>query len=598
MRRLIAVALALVGCTAIYFLQRAKAEAPISPAPVFYLIADSEREAERVPLALTRVSDADEMKIGEQIAKEYGLDDPNRFSEADRADAEIIERYLNSVGACLTPYVQRHAIHYHFYLDADRSLVNAFALPGGNIVVGRGLLSIIESEDELAAVLGHEITHVDQRHAIERLQYELTAQKYGLEVFYELGLPALEIFRAGYTKEQELEADRLGLGLAVAGDYSAAGGVDLMKRFQKLEEEEGRPQRAGSPIEEFAQVSVDSLHQYFLSHPPAAERLAAMRAEIKTQGWPLAEEKAYLLRPIFLTDQAEALDEAGDFSNSINRFQQALTISNTYARAWHGLARATWRSGDASATLAPATEAATRNKEPEDWQILSRALILTQPQTQRNQSADVKFAETVSNAYGQDSNPDSHLEIYAELAAMRLIAGDQDDAVQFWQKNRDSTSAPELRVRALRELSWWYYHTRRLEDAAKILEDAHQILPQDSETELALAWVETDLGRQADAEQFAHEVSGSAHVDAADDAVIAVILSRTNEHASANSRFEDAARYDPAWMVQRWVQNNYSSASAAVIKQLQAQELARRKKEADEIARLKKDAESHRGSGK
>ena len=273
-RRIILAVILISGCTAVYFLQRAKSEAPISPAPVLYLVADTEREASRIPLVLTRISDDEENQIGAQIAKEYGLTDAHRFENDKSGDAENIEHYLNTVGDLLTPQVQRPKIQYHFYLDDNPYLVNAFALPGGSrIVVGRGLLNLLESEDELAAVLGHEITHVDDRHSIERLQYELAAKKYGLGVFYQLGRPAVEIFQAGYSKEQELEADRAGLDIAVSRGYSPEGGIALMKRFEKLEAEESDPnRRAGSPIEEIAQVSVESLGQYFQSHPAASER--------------------------------------------------------------------------------------------------------------------------------------------------------------------------------------------------------------------------------------------------------------------------------------------------------------------------------------
>ncbi len=245
MRRAIAAILLIAGCFALYALQRTKAEAPISAAPVLYFVADTEREAERIPLALTRVSDADENKIGAQIAREYGLTDENYQPREKSGDSATIEKYLNSVGSRLTSGVQRATIHYHFYLDEDPYLINAFALPGGNIVVGRGLLNLLESEDELAFILGHEITHVDDRHSIERLQYELAARKYGLSIFYQLGRPGIEIFRAGYTKEQELEADRVGLGFAVNADFSRQGAVDVMRRFEILEAERIRSAARG-----------------------------------------------------------------------------------------------------------------------------------------------------------------------------------------------------------------------------------------------------------------------------------------------------------------------------------------------------------------
>jgi tetratricopeptide (TPR) repeat protein len=575
MRRLIAATLLVAGCVALYFLQRNKSDAPISPAPVLYLVADSEREAERIPLALTRVSDAEENQIGANIAKEYGLTDPHRFDNDRSGDSQAIERYLNTVGDSLTPQVQRTAIHYHFYLDSDPNLVNAFALPGGNIVVGRGLLNLLETVDELAAVLGHEITHVDERHAIERLQYELTAKKYGLNAFYQLGRPAIEIFRAGYTKEQELDADRVGLDIAVYRGYSSAGGTDLMKRFEKLEAEESESHRPSSPIEEIAQVSVNSLQQYFRSHPPASERLAAMQTEIISQGWPITAQRQLTIRPIFLADQGDLLDASGDFTNSIARFKQALSYDQNYTRAWHGLAEVEWRSGDAIETANAAWEAAKRGRDAADWNLLSRALAVAQPQ----KAVDV-FNADVNTAFGEKKGSDSYLAATVDLAGLKFLAGNERDAVELSQLPLSNPSL-ELRVQLLREFAWWMYRAGKLDDAAKVLDTARQMLPNGAETKLQLAWIYSDLGRQADAAQSEQAASGASGSSAEHNAALAVISARTNQHSDANNQFRGAAQQDPVWMVLRWVQNNYSNSTAAVIKQLQTEELARRKKEAE-----------------
>lgn len=279
-RRVVLAALLLGGGVAVFLLQRSGASAPITPRPLLYLLADTQREAERIPLALTRVSDAEEMKAGEELARESGLLSSKEMS----VDDVRITEYLNNVGTAVAKDVQRKAIRYHFYLDGNKNWVNACSLPGGYIIVGRGLLEFLQSEDELAAVLGHEITHVDNRHAIERLQYKLASRKLGLEEIYQLGSPAVELFKAGYTKEQELEADRLGLELAVEAGYSPAGSVNLMQRFEKLEAlyQQGR---AGSPIEEIAEVPFDAIEEYFRSHPPASDRRSALQIEIREKNW-------------------------------------------------------------------------------------------------------------------------------------------------------------------------------------------------------------------------------------------------------------------------------------------------------------------------
>lgn len=286
--RIVAIALLISGCAALFILQRQKTTVPITPRPLLYLIADTEQEAERIPLALTRVSDAEEIEVGDKLAQQYGLMSSRR---TDPDDARI-SAYLNFVGRRVARGVDRRPIPYHFYLGDNPYFVNAFALPGGHIVVGRGLLQMLETEDELAAVLGHEIVHVDKRHSIGHLQYLLLNRKLGLDDVYQLGAPAVEIFEAGYTKEQELEADRVGLQLAVLAGYSPLGGVNLMKRFEKIDAEYS--EHANSPVDEAAGVPFSALVEYFRSHPPVAERLAQLEREIRQNGWNTAQP----LRPL------------------------------------------------------------------------------------------------------------------------------------------------------------------------------------------------------------------------------------------------------------------------------------------------------------
>jgi predicted Zn-dependent protease len=279
MRRAVLAAILIGGACALFVLQRSRASAPISPRPLLYLVADTEREAERIPLALTRVSDEEESEAGEKIAREEGLI-PRKGGSAEEGQ---ITAYLNLVGSQVAAHTQRRAIRYRFYLADDKTWVNACALPGGYIIVGRGLLNLMQSEDALAAVLGHEIAHVDNRHAIERLQYELASEKLGLADVYRLGRPAVAIFQAGYTKEQELEADRVGLEFAVEAGYSPAGILQLMEKFEKLEAQGA--QEAGSPVGEMAGLPLAALQEYFRSHPPAVERKAALESEIRERGW-------------------------------------------------------------------------------------------------------------------------------------------------------------------------------------------------------------------------------------------------------------------------------------------------------------------------
>ena len=197
-RHIIVLLLLIAGVAGIWMLQRKQASTEVTPRPLLYLVADTQREIERIPLELTRVSIEEENQLGEEMARSFGL------TPAVTKDPEVnrIREYVNEAGLRVTGGVKRPGIRYRFHYNPSESFVNAAALPGGQIVVGKGLLQLLESEDELASILGHEIAHVDRRHCIERLQYELQSRKLGLGGLYQLGSIGVKLFQAGYTKEQ------------------------------------------------------------------------------------------------------------------------------------------------------------------------------------------------------------------------------------------------------------------------------------------------------------------------------------------------------------------------------------------------------------
>ena len=147
---------------------RGTADPDVSLSSLVELWSDALRDADQVGMKLTRVSDAEEMRIGSDLAR--GITETE--DEADTA-------YVKAVAQPLLAHVRRQGIHYEFHV-IESPQINAFALPGGQIFVMRGLLDFVDSEAELAAVLGHEISHVDLRHCIERYQYEAKLEKAGL----------------------------------------------------------------------------------------------------------------------------------------------------------------------------------------------------------------------------------------------------------------------------------------------------------------------------------------------------------------------------------------------------------------------------------
>jgi predicted Zn-dependent protease len=135
--------------------------------------------------------------------------------------------------------------------------------PGGQIVVGGGILAMMQHEDELAVVLGHEIEHIDLNQCAQRVIGAMQKDHLTPEQFDKL---SIDDFGKPYGKDGELAADREGVKLAVAAGYSPQGAVELLKVFQYL----ARDAKPAPPRKD---------------SPSLAERVQQVRDEIKSQGW-------------------------------------------------------------------------------------------------------------------------------------------------------------------------------------------------------------------------------------------------------------------------------------------------------------------------
>ena len=173
--------------------------------------ADVVRDADNFGLTLTGVSTKREMEIGREIetriGRRAGIDDDSK-----------LRRYVEDVGAAVAEHVARKGITYRFHV-MRAPMVNAFALPGGVIYVTTGMIEFLHSEAELAAILGHEASHVDLKHCIGRLQYELTVRKVVGRDLAAIAQVGYTILALGFSKQQELEADANGVILAAKAGY-------------------------------------------------------------------------------------------------------------------------------------------------------------------------------------------------------------------------------------------------------------------------------------------------------------------------------------------------------------------------------------------
>jgi beta-barrel assembly-enhancing protease len=241
------------------------------------LWSDAVRDTDQIGMRLTRLSDGEEMRIGSELAPSvltWG-------SEDTAASA-----YVTAVAQSLLPHVQRPGIHYMFRV-IDTPEVNAFAMPGGQVFATTGLLAFAESEAELAAVLGHEISHVDLRHCVERYQYEYRLKKAGMPEAGWMVETAHRLATMGFSPYQESDADLAGERLAIAAGYDPDAAAALFERM-KIQFGEPTQRRATTPAGEVGQAVDTAIGSYFRTHPPSADRarqlnemVAQHRSELK-----------------------------------------------------------------------------------------------------------------------------------------------------------------------------------------------------------------------------------------------------------------------------------------------------------------------------
>jgi predicted Zn-dependent protease len=180
-------------------------------------------------------------------------------SSTTSKDAEMVKRVGSRIAAAITKYYSDKGLsnelagyNWEFNLINSKE-VNAWAMPGGKVVVYTGLLPVTQNEAALAIVLGHEITHAVARHGQERMSQALLAQGIGVtgDVFTSGNAAANNIFKSIYapgaqvgvllpnSRKQEYEADRYGLNFAAMAGYNPREAIPFWTRMAILKEGSG-----------------------------------------------------------------------------------------------------------------------------------------------------------------------------------------------------------------------------------------------------------------------------------------------------------------------------------------------------------------------
>ena len=278
---------------------------------------------------LVFMSEASEINIGQE-------NDPKireKFGVYDNAE---LQAYINRVGQKLATQGDRPNLVYHFTV-LDSPEVNAFALPGGYIYITRGLLAYLNSEAELAAVLGHEIGHVTARHAVRQYTKATATGFVGMVIGVATGIQATQdLFNnvvgnailSGYGRENELEADRLGAKYIARAGYDPHAVIQVLGVLKNQEEYEIK--RAAAENRE-----PHIYHGVYASHPSADKRLqeAVGQADrFKTLAEPKVAQGEYLKEVDKLL--FGKIDRRDSISHDNHYYNKAINVALAFQKDW------------------------------------------------------------------------------------------------------------------------------------------------------------------------------------------------------------------------------------------------------------------------
>jgi predicted Zn-dependent protease len=382
-----------------------------------------------------------EKKLGEEIMREIRVD-------PDYIDDPLLLEYLRTVwdplvaasrklGNITFDIDQRFAWEPFLVRDPE---VNAFALPGGYVGVNLGLIAITGTRDELASVLGHEMSHVTQRHIARQISGDSKRSIVSLAAMV-LGLLAASRARSpdaanavitgsqaaaiqgslNFSRDVEREADRVGFQVMTAAGYQPSG---MATMFEKMDTSMRLNDYGGFP--------------YLRTHPLTAERIgeARARAGIAT-GAPrvsplehtIAEARARVLEDTrvdalrrWQNQDAEVTGSSIDKLLAVSASAQASSLLRDWARADAAFAR--------SMALVRGSPASSSRAE--------RAIVILQAQSLLDRGAPFKADEMLQPYADDGSRPTVLLGAQIALAESRVSGADsaplhaQIDRLQTW----------------------------------------------------------------------------------------------------------------------------------------------------------------------
>lgn len=312
------------------------------------------------------MSEQEELELGQRYSQEI-------LKQYPRYPDEKLQAYVQQVGERVARYSHRSELNYQFTV-IDSPDINAFALPGGYIYIHRGLLAYLNSEAELAAVLGHEVGHVTARHSVQQQSQSNAWGIFGQAVAIGTGIGAAadlsnvlgSAFVRGYGREMELEADGLGAQYLARSGYDPQAMIEVVKVL-KSQEDFARDQAANQGKE----VVAGGYHGLFDTHPDSDQRLQQVLGPAQA----LATGHQEVSREAFL-EHLQGLPFGDSAASGVRRGQQfyhaGLNVTLGYPDGWDIINRPDaliGRAGDQQAFVILSLEANPDGLAPAKWLV-------------------------------------------------------------------------------------------------------------------------------------------------------------------------------------------------------------------------------------
>ena len=204
------------------------------------------------------------------------------YQHLDVIDDPVIVPYVNEIGQRILASLPQQPFKYQFHVIKD-DIYNAFATPAGHIFVYTGLLNAMQEEEELAGIMGHEIAHVYCRHIsqkIERSKKISMATLAGVAAGVLMGLggageaagavtmgsmAAGQTAELAYSRENEMQADQLGVEFLAKAKYNAGGLLEILKKIRSK-----------------SWFGSDQVPTYLMTHPAVEDRIAFITSWIES----------------------------------------------------------------------------------------------------------------------------------------------------------------------------------------------------------------------------------------------------------------------------------------------------------------------------